>query len=278
MYINCDNYRFMDTQEGNLATTVISVTLGFLLLGGFIIFFIVLNRFRINKHIREKKDMENIFSQTLLQTQLEIQEQTLKTISQEIHDNIGQVLSLAKLNLNTIDITKQDELLEKISGSKQLVSKAIQDLRDLSKSLNTDNIAAIGLLRAIEYELDLIKKAGEHQTVLEINGSIIRPDPQKELIVFRIVQELLNNIIKHAEAKLIKVQANYSSAELELTISDDGKGFNLEPIEKEENTDNGSGLGIRNMHNRAKLIGADFTMNSIAGQGTTVKLKLPLNS
>jgi len=278
MYINCDNYRFMDTQEGNLATTVISVTLGFLLLGGFIIFFIVLNRFRINKHIREKKDMENIFSQTLLQTQLEIQEQTLKTISQEIHDNIGQVLSLAKLNLNTIDITKQDELLEKISGSKQLVSKAIQDLRDLSKSLNTDNIAAIGLLRAIEYELDLIKKAGEHQTVLEINGSIIRPDPQKELIVFRIVQELLNNIIKHAEAKLIKVQANYSSAELELTISDDGKGFNLEPIEKEENTDNGSGLGIRNMHNRAKLIGADFTMNSIGGQGTTVKLKLPLNS
>jgi len=258
--------------------TIIFGSILLIVLGSFIIVFLLQYQKRKFRHRHELLQLQESIQQTLLQTQLEIQEQTLKTISQEIHDNIGQVLSLAKLNLNTIDITKQEELLKKISGSKQLVSKAIQDLRDLSKSLNTDNIAAIGLLRAIEYELDLIKKAGEHQTVLEINGSIIRPDPQKELIVFRIVQELLNNIIKHAEAKLIKVTANYTSAELELIIADDGKGFNLEPIGKEENTENGSGLGIRNMHNRAKLIGADFTMNSIAGQGTTVKLKLPLNS
>ncbi|MEJ0106718.1 MAG: hypothetical protein WDO19_31055 [Bacteroidota bacterium] len=103
----------MGTEGEGLNTTIISITLGFLLLAGFIIFFIIINRYRNNRHIRERKEMENIFSQTLLQTQLEIQEQTLKTISQEIHDNIGQVLSLAKLNLNTIDITKQEELLEK---------------------------------------------------------------------------------------------------------------------------------------------------------------------
>jgi len=259
--------------------TAIVVTIIVLLLAGFFILILVayINQ-RKKKHLEEKSVMESLFNQTLLQTQLEIQEQTLKTISQEIHDNIGQVLSLAKLNLNTIDMTNPGKLLEKINDSKQLVSKAIQDLRDLSKSLNTDNIVSIGLQRAIEYELDMINKAGGHETKLEINGDIVRVDSQKELIIFRIMQELLNNIIKHAGARLIKVQAIYLSNELELIVTDDGQGFDLELLNRNDKNENGSGLGIRNMHNRAKLIGADLNFNSITGQGTTVKLKLPLNS
>lgn len=230
-------------------------------------------------HKFEKQSLQSQYQQELLHTQLEIQEQTLKTISQEIHDNIGQVLSLAKLNLNTIDITKQDELLEKIGGSKQLVSKAIQDLRDLSKSLNTDSITSIGLLRAIEYELEMIRKAGEHQALMEITGTVIRLEPQRELIVFRIIQEVLHNIIKHAEAKNIKVQAGYTDNELELIVSDDGKGFDSESMYTPQGIENttAAGLGLRNMSSRAHLIGAGFVMNSVPGHGTTVKLKIPLN-
>ena len=113
-----------------------------------------------NDMLLNEQKIKSDFQQTLLQTQLEIQEQTLKTISEEIHDNIGQALSLAKLKLNTVDFTKQEQLIEKITDSKNLVSKAIQDLRDLSRSLNTDNIAAMGLIRAIEYELELFRKSG----------------------------------------------------------------------------------------------------------------------
>jgi signal transduction histidine kinase len=267
----------MPPQKFEIITGIVVTIIVFLLAGFFILVLVAYINRRKKKHMEEKQMMQSSFHQELLQTQLEIQEQTLKTISQEIHDNIGQVLSLAKLNLNTIDITRKDDLLEKIDSSKQLVSKAIQDLRDLSKSLNTDNIAAIGLLRAIGYELDMIRKAGEHKTSLEIMGNAIRPDPQKELIVFRIVQELLNNIIKHAAATNIKVEAHYTNTELELIISDDGKGFNLESMNKEDNNGSGQGLGIRNMHNRARLIGAGFSMQSLEGQGTTVKLKLPVN-
>ena len=128
----------MDAQGEGLNTTIISVTLGFLLLAGFIIFFIVINRFRINRYIMEKKNMETKFQQEILQTQLEIQEQTLKNISQEIHDNIGQALSLAKLNLNTMQVTNDEGLQQKILNSKELVSKAIVDLRDLSRSHDTE--------------------------------------------------------------------------------------------------------------------------------------------
>src|SRR5262245_47425278 len=119
----------------------------------FIIMFFLLYQKRYYRYLQEKVKLQAQFQETLLQSQIEIQEQTLKTISQEIHDNIGQVLSLAKLNLSTMEIMRLDELQEKIITSKKLVSKAIQDLRDLSKSMNTDNIEALGLVRAIEYEL-----------------------------------------------------------------------------------------------------------------------------
>jgi signal transduction histidine kinase len=261
--------------QGGITNYVRLGTLIFLILSALFIVFIVVSTQRRKKLLAEKKQMKYKFDQELLQTQLEIQEQTLKTISQEIHDNIGQVLSLTKLNLNTIDINKQEELQEKIKDSKDLVSKAIHDLRDLSKSLNTDNIAAMGLQRAIEYELEMIRKAG-FETVLEITGETIRMEPQKELILFRIVQETLNNIIKHAEAKKITVTMNYTPDTMEMKIKDNGRGVDLSPLNA--GTDGGFGLGIRNMHNRAKLIGADFNMSSSIGNGTIVSLIVPLNN
>jgi signal transduction histidine kinase len=254
----------------------IVVVLGTLLLVVLILLIIVaiiLYRRRQERNSKEKKDMENKFAQTLLQTQLEIQEQTLKNISQEIHDNIGQALSLAKLNLNTMPAIDDETLQQKILNSKELVSKAITDLRDLSRSLDTDYVQEMGLQRAIEYEVEMIRKTGTVETSMIVEGSLFRLEKQKELILFRIVQETFNNILKHAGAKNINVNINYSTTGFTLRIKDDGKGVNLQPLTDREN--NNFGLGIRNMHNRAKLIGAEFKMNSIIGEGTEVKIILP---
>lgn len=216
------------------------------------------------------------FKQELLRTQLEIQEQTLKNISQEIHDNIGQALSLAKLNLNTMPATNDEALQQKILNSKELVSKAITDLRHLSRSLDTDYVQEMGLQRAIEYELEMIKKTGTIDTSLIVEGSLFRLDKQKELILFRIVQESFNNILKHSGAKILNVNINYAPVLFALSIKDDGKGVDLQPLHEEKN--NSFGLGIRNMHNRAKLIGADFSMTSSLGKGTEVKINLPIEN
>jgi len=240
-----------------------------------IVFLVSLVRYRKKEsiHMFEKQELQSQFQKELLQTQLEIQEQTLKNISEEIHDNIGQALSLAKLNLNTLpDITDQT-LQQKIANSKELVSKAIVDLRSLSRSLDTDYVRDMGLQPAIEYELDMIKKTGAHKIELSVEGILFRFDKQKELILFRIVQEILNNIIKHAKAEKIAVHIIYDLDKLQLTISDDGQGVDLTPLN--ENDRSGFGLGIRNMHNRAKLIGADFSMSSSIGKGTEVKIILP---
>lgn len=251
-------------------------TIVFLVLAGFVIFFLVMYMKRKTKNILEKQQMQSEFSQTLLQTQLEIQEQTLKNISQEIHDNIGQALSLAKLNLNTMPATDNEVLQQKILNSKELVSKAITDLRDLSRSLDTDYVQEMGLQRAIEYELEMIKRTGTIDTSLIVDGTLFRLDKQKELILFRIVQETFNNILKHAGAGKLDVNISYAPNLFALGIKDDGKGMDLQPLT--ENKNNNFGLGIRNMHSRAKLIGADFNMTSSLGQGTEVKINLPIQS
>lgn len=239
---------------------------------GFIFYFIYSYNRKQRENLTEQINLKTQFSQILLQSQLEIQEQTLKNIGEEIHDNIGQVLSLAKLNLNMLPTVSDEATQQKITNTKELVSKAIVDLRGLSRSLDTDFIQDLGLQQAIEYELDMIRKTGTHNTVLEVEGVAFRFDKQKELIAFRIVQEVFNNIIKHAKANKIFVKANYETDNLQLTVIDNGQGVDLSPLN--ENDHSSFGLGIRNMHNRAKLIGADFNMSSTLGKGTEVKIIL----
>jgi two-component system NarL family sensor kinase len=238
----------------------------------FIVAFFGYYRKKQRNNQAEKEELKLSFRQEILQAQLEIQEQTMQNISQEIHDNIGQVLSLAKLHLATMDLSFDKLLEEKVQDSKYLVGKAIQDLRNLSHSMNTEYIHETGLPGALQYELELIAKSGSYETFFSAEGTPQKLDKQKELILFRIVQEVLNNIIKHAGAKKINVQVNYLAEQVEVIIADDGRGFDLTPVQQMENGT--FGLGIKSMHNRAKLIGAIFNMQSTVGKGTTVTITI----
>jgi signal transduction histidine kinase len=262
----------MQTESSEIVITVIAGTVALLLLGAFIISFLFLYRRRHHRYLREKQQIKLSYEGELLKTRLEIQEQTFKNVSREIHDNIGQVLSLAKLNLGTMDISQPTILAQKISDSKKLVSKAIHDLRHLSHGLSTDYITDLGLDKAIGYELEMIKKSGEHETLLFTEGTSYSLDKQKELIIYRIIQEVLNNIIKHAVAQKIIIYLLYSPSAFTLIITDNGKGFDLTPL----NDNTSFGLGIRNMHNRAQLIGAGFLISSTLEKGTSVTITVPV--
>jgi two-component system, NarL family, sensor kinase len=239
----------------------------------FIVSFLLLFRgfyMRRLKYYKEKQLLQTQFSQALLQTQIEIQEQTLKTISQEIHDNVGQVLSLAKLNLGTFEDTESAYNQTKLNDTKQLVSKAINDLRDLSCSMNGDKIADLGLKDAIENELKIIANTGQFTTDLKVTGEYYKLLPQNEMVIFRIVQESLNNAIKHSKAKNIAVHIDYAKAYCKLAIVDDGKGFDALQLEATK-----TGVGLHNMKSRATLIGAHFSIQASTNNGTTVFIELP---
>ena len=259
----------MDTKGEDINITVVYLTLGFLLFALFIILFIIIYRFRLNRHLKDKIQMKTDFEQELLQTQIEIQEQTLKTISEEIHDNIGQVLSLAKLHLNTFPSSIDEATQTKVDDTKQLVSKAINDLRDLSRSLHGEKISEIGLQQAIENELRILQNTKQFETSFNITGTKYRLDPQKEMVLFRIVQESLNNAVKYSKAKMITVQLQFEPALFRLTIADNGIGFNSMALQSSH-----TGIGLKNMQNRAALIGGKFLILSTSGNGTSITVEL----
>ena len=236
---------------------------------------ILLVRFLKNAHRKPAQERQLASSEMeaqLLKTQLELQEQTLQHISQEIHDNIGQALTFVKLNINTIDLYKLEETQSKLAESKELITKAIQDLRNVAKNLNTDFINEAGLASCIEYQLHFLEKTGLYTTRFMINETWCKSHPHTELVLFRVIQELLNNIVKHAEATLIEVRLECHSGKQQITVSDNGKGF-LQSVALLAGSNKGLGLG--NMKKRIAIIQGSLHIDSVPGNGTTVTIEVP---
>ncbi|HXB06606.1 MAG TPA: 7TM-DISM domain-containing protein [Puia sp.] len=248
----------------------------------FLLAWLLIQRFRWEKQEDQRRQadmqahinkMHREFQHAILSSKLEIQEQTFQQISQEIHDNIGQILSLVKLHIATMEPAGNAILENKIKESKTLVTKAIHDLRNLSHRLNTGYINDVGFDSAVKSEMETIRRSGVYEIKFTVEGRPSRFDPQKELILFRIVQELLNNILKHARAKTISVELNYNREGLLVMIQDDGQGFDRSTLDS-PSPDGGAGLGIKSMYHRASLIGADFQLTSSVGSGTVAAIHI----
>jgi two-component system, NarL family, sensor kinase len=262
----------MFAKDEEIFITIISSTVLMVFLVAIIIFAVIRYQNKLRKHLQEINDLRIAFHNEVLIAQLEKEEQTLHRISQEIHDNIGQLLSLVKLNLNTMDLSNCNPLLQdKVTLTKELVSKTINDLRQLSKSLNSIHITQHYLSHSLQLELDVINKIGQYITKLSVKGEEKLFDPQKQLILFRIAQEALNNIIKHAQAKQIIITLNYEADSLYMTIEDDGIGFHNNALNQIK------GTGIGNINYRAELIGANLIIDSKKNIGTTIKIVAPYN-
>lgn len=254
--------------DDSMLILALSAAAFFTCITGFIVYFVVLYR---NKQVKNKKEQERLhanFRQELLKTQIEIQEQTLNHTSREIHDNITQVLSFVKLTLGLTKNLGEKETQVKINESRELVGQTINDLRDLSKSLSFEYITSLGLVKTIEKEVDRINKSGLIELSFLLDGEPYVLGEQRELVLFRIFQEALNNALKHSGAKLFKITLQYHSDLFNLTLEDDGEGFSLQAL------DNKSGSGLRNMENRASLIGGIATIDSYPGKGCSVKVTL----
>jgi len=254
---------------------VIGVILA-LLLVGFIVTILLLYQRRQHRQERELAQLKDQYQNELLQSQLEIKEATFKTIAQELHDNIGQMLSVVKFSLATLSIKQDHPDYESVNESKQILNKAIFDLSDLTKSMHTDRIAQIGFVEAIRYELEMYRKLKLFETSIDAVDQNFHFGEQKEIFLFRMFQEIMNNIIKHAKASHVNVVIDTPTADkFRLVIKDDGVGFNAE--EKKVSTSSKAGVGLKSMVNRAKLIGASINIQSAAGQGTSISVELPLH-
>lgn len=223
---------------------------------------------RQHAYFKGLEDLKAKHQNELLQSQLEIQEQTFQNISQEIHDNIGQKLSLTKLNLNTIKINQSEEAAIQIANAVSMIGEVITDLSDLSRSMSSEIILSNGFIKAMEFEVNQMNKPGMYSIRLKVTGEAIYMEARRELILFRIVQEVLNNIIKHAEATEILIELFFTEESLSLLINDNGKGFVKEKLQ--------SGNGFINMQKRAQSLNGLCEIFSQPGKGTSITIKIPL--
>jgi len=247
---------------------IIAGTALLLLLGFFMVGFLLMFQKKQNKNALEKAELKSSFKQELLKTRIEIQEETLNYVSREMHDNITQVLSFVKLNLGLLGKKLDGDEKEKLNDTRELVAQTITDLRNLSKSLSFEHISALGLVKTLEMEAVRINKSGLIHVDVTVEGEVYSLGEQRELVLFRIFQEALNNVLKHADAANIKIGLHYYTQMFNLTIEDDGVGFQPELLGDK------SGSGLRNMTNRAGLIGAEADISSSPQKGCTIKLSL----
>jgi len=241
-----------------------------------IILVIISIYFFSKKEIKFKNDLnelKNKQEKEMLKAQLEIQEETFRKISREIHDNISLGLTLAKLQLNNAIISDSKDT-DTLMATVDLISKSLVDLNDISKSLDAKQMVAHGLINALQSEVDVIKKSGLLEADLETSGEPVYLDAEIDLILLRIFQEACNNIIKHANAKKIDVDLYYKPDELLMKITDDGNGFDIDAVRSNKEIRKMSGL--KNLETRAQLINATFEIISFPKVGTTINIKIPI--
>ncbi|AZA72985.1 sensor histidine kinase [Chryseobacterium indoltheticum] len=221
------------------------------------------------EHINEIQLKNEIHQKELLATQLEIQQATMQQIGRELHDNIGQKLTLASLYTQQLlyenKVTTESERIEQVS---QIINQSLQDLRSLSKTLTDDNINQKDIIKLIQEEVDIasvIKKCKIH---FEYNFKCLDLDFVHKNVLLRITQEFIQNSIKHSQCKNIFIRLNTTEENLwELKINDDGIGFDIDKILS-------NGIGLTNMKNRTAIIGAEFNLESNENAGTLIEIKL----
>jgi len=230
--------------------------------------------YRISKRHKARQEQfhKDIFGlrysheNAVLKAQLDMQEYTFQMVSREVHDNIGQNLSLAKLILNTQAFEDPEESAVQVNNSVTMIGTAVKDLIDLSITMDSDIMVYNGLVKAIEAEVKKLNTSHVYQITYNISGYVVFLEGPNEIMLYRIVQETLQNIIKHANATLIDIHLYYYTSYFKLAIQDNGNGFSSDHINR--------GIGLINIQNRcAELKG---TCSIISNQaGTQLYIEMP---
>ncbi len=233
-------------------------------ISGIIIFIFQYRRKKII-HEKEKALLEEQHKVDLLNARLNVQQQTMQFIGREIHDSVAQKLTLGSIYSQKIEFeNKYPDLTEKINRISEIINDSLAELRDLSQSLADNRIQDTSLKDLLKQESENVNNLGFCKAVVAINFNQQISVTVKSFLL-RIVQEFIQNSLKHSGCEVIEIALREKEEGLFLSITDDGKGFDS------NNTDY-KGIGLNNMKRRAQLIGGIYNLQSNPGAGTTLTI------
>lgn len=218
----------------------------------------------------ERRKLQNEKQNDLLRAILETQESERERLAEDLHDSVGQVLSAVKLNLHRLDKTCADnnQVISLLSNTRGLVDDCIQEIRSIIQNVKPPLLTDFGLAEALNDLCMKIQKTTGIQVIFNDETSKERYQAEIEVTLYRIIQELFSNTIKHANATAIQVSLITASNMIRLTFKDNGLGYN--PLE----ATNGSGL--KNMQSRTNFIKGNIEIITKPGEGIKAEIKVPI--
>ncbi len=232
-----------------------------LLAGGIFFFFIAYQKRLLQKQLELNRVIQNQ-QEEIIKNTIQSQENERRRIACDLHDEVGAMLSVVKLTVGRIEKKAEAEKAKELaSETKNYLDDVILQVRRISRSLLPPSLEKLGLYFALEELANWVNKSDQLAIECWKSGEQFRFESKQELAVFRIVQELVNNAIKHAEASRISIYIRFAKQLVTLVVGDNGKGFLLE--EKRQ-----TGLGLRNLESRSEMANAKFKMKSSPGKGT----------
>ncbi|WP_299522684.1 sensor histidine kinase [uncultured Lutibacter sp.] len=256
-------------EQKEVQIMVLIATIIVIILAVSLIFFFSYFQQKKTTFLLKQREIQQRFDEEITKSKLEIQEQALQNISWEIHDNVGQLLSVAKMQLNILQLNVPENQQSKIQETSDIVGKSLQELRGLAKSLNPDTIKNKGLIESIKLEIDRFNRLNFINSSLKISDEPYNLSNEKEIILFRILQEFSNNTLKYSKAENLVIELKYTDNQLEIYAEDDGIGFDI------NDKSNHEGIGLLNMESRAKLIGGTIDLKSSENNGTKLYISCP---
>jgi two-component system NarL family sensor kinase len=234
-----------------------------------VVFLIIYSKMREKTALQKAKNLQQT---TQFKAVIEAQENERKRIAGELHDSVGPLLSLTQLYISdlsdSIDAKNEEDkvLLDK---SQKILQEACDETRNISHNLMPGVLIRLGLVSAMRELINKVKGSNQFDISFESDKIESRFDEGIEITYYRVLQELLNNIIKHAGANNIKVSLHQQEDSLNLCVSDNGKGFNIQQLEKVQ------GIGWKNIYSRVSLVGGKIKLNS-GIKGTNVEIVTPV--
>lgn len=242
----------------------------------FILFIVGIVVFIRQYKLKKKEHIGMLTSQTeahhkeLLATQVEIQQQTMQHIGREIHDNIGQKLTLASLYTQQLAFeNKAPNVKDSIENISAIINQSLEELRELSKSLTDNSIAKKTICKLINAECEKINELKISKINFTCANKKIDLSYELKAILVRITQEFIQNSIKHAKCKLITVNLREVENKIILKLQDDGVGFESDKMYA-------NGIGLANMKKRTEMLGGKFFLESKTNKGTKLEIEIPL--
>lgn len=259
----------MNSYNYDIYFLVFATVFLFLMILFFFFVFFKQYRRRQRANLIERQSLVEEFQKEVLTAQLEVKESTLNHVSQEIHDNVGQILSLVSIQINIL--LKRNVFDKEILLSvKDNLKRAVTDLREITKGISPNYIYEQNLEKLISEEISRVENSITSKIKFGCGSFHKQPSANAKLILFRAFQECVNNAIKHSKASIITVDLQTSEEGLTLKIEDNGVGFDKAAIQ-----DSRKGIGLINIQNRMRMIKGNANIDTGLGLGTSITLFLP---